>query len=47
MLNIPRSEIIEVTNPSSKPDNVKNNVVHESYANVVKGSPVQMQLPQN
>ena len=36
MMNIPRSEIIEITDQSSKPGYVKNNVVHGSYANVVK-----------
>ena len=47
MTNIPRSQIFEISNQSSKRGNVKNNVVQGSYANVVKGNTVQMQLRQN
>ena len=38
MMNIPPSEIIEITDQSSKPGYVKNTVVHGSYVNVVKGN---------
>lgn len=41
MLNILGSEIIEMTDHSSKPDNLTNNVVQECYANAVKANTVQ------
>lgn len=47
MQNIPRREIIEITVPNLKLGNIKHNVVQGSYANVVKGNTVHVQLLHN